>query len=447
MTTHRNVACYLLAVMAVVGCGPGDAVKPVALIGATLIDGSGGPPLPDAVVVVRGPKVEAVGARGAVDIPKGATEVDVSGAWIVPGLIDGNAMAAGWALPRFVAYGVTTIRDPQSQTSRVMALAEQANLNAILGPRIFLSGTPVGSPKAGAVTSANEARRAVDERSLAGVDFISADVTITTAMMKALVEESRSFDLPVSARPGLTDATTAAEAGVAVIDLLGGIPQTASGNSGPFYAAYREGPDAGWAYEEGHWSRLLPATLNRLAGSLAEQVTIVPALVYHETMSNLDDPTLLPRPERGAVPDSVASGWVGEEIMRAHGWSDADLREFRRARPVQDRFLATFHANRGRIAAGTASGGPFLVPGASLHEELELLVRAGLTPAQAIVAATGSAARVLRADTLGQIAAGKAADLIVLRADPLADIRNIRSIDRVMLRGVLMSADSLKAAW
>ena len=90
---------------------------------------------------------------------------------------------------------------------------------------------------------------------------------------------------------------------------------------------------------------------------------------------------------------------------------------------------------------------PMLIPGRSLHTELELLVAAGLTPLDAIQTATHNAAQLLGADSLGMIAPGKVADLIILTANPLADIRNTRAIERVMLRGHLYQTDSLRAAF
>jgi imidazolonepropionase-like amidohydrolase len=96
---------------------------------------------------------------------------------------------------------------------------------------------------------------------------------------------------------------------------------------------------------------------------------------------------------------------------------------------------------------GTDAAGQMLVPGASEHTELELLVGAGLTPAEALRAATVDAAALLGADSLGVIAPGKGADLVVLSRDPLADITNTRSISRVMVRGQLYLADSIRSHW
>jgi imidazolonepropionase-like amidohydrolase len=133
-------------------------------------------------------------------------------------------------------------------------------------------------------------------------------------------------------------------------------------------------------------------------------------------------------------------------ISRA-GWSAADFAAFRQARPYQDRFVRAFRKAGGVIAAGTDASNQLLVPGASLHREMELLVAAGMTPAEALASATRVGASLLGLDSLAVVAPGKAADLVVLGADPLTDIKNTRSVERVVVRGRLMGVDSIKATW
>ena len=133
-------------------------------------------------------------------------------------------------------------------------------------------------------------------------------------------------------------------------------------------------------------------------------------------------------------------------IARA-GWKTADFAAFRASRANQDLFLREFRAAGGTIAAGTDASIQMMVPGASEHDEMALLVAAGLTPGDALLAATRNVAQLLGADSLGSVAPGKVADLVILLADPLADIANTRKIDRVMLRGLLVNADSIRTHW
>jgi imidazolonepropionase-like amidohydrolase len=114
---------------------------------------------------------------------------------------------------------------------------------------------------------------------------------------------------------------------------------------------------------------------------------------------------------------------------------------------VQDLFLREFAVSGGRIATGTDAYNQLLVPGFSEHQELQLLVAAGFQPGEALLAATRNGALLLGVDSLGLLAPGKVADLVILTRDPLQDIRNTLAIDRVMIRGQLLSPDSLRATW
>jgi imidazolonepropionase-like amidohydrolase len=114
---------------------------------------------------------------------------------------------------------------------------------------------------------------------------------------------------------------------------------------------------------------------------------------------------------------------------------------------MQNLFVRAFAAAGGRIATGTDAPNQLLVPGYSEHRELELLVAAGVSPSEALRAATRNAAVMLGVDSLGLLAPGKVADLLILTRDPLADIRNTRSIEAVMSRGRLLDIDSIRAGW
>lgn len=443
------VSKWLVAVLAMVtgACASDDSDR-LVLVGATVIDGTGRAPIPNAVVVINGALIEAIGAADVVQVPSGAQEIDLTGRWIVPGLIDADARAESWAMTRFLAYGITAIRDVRTDTESALAMSQRTAGDVVQGPRIYLTGTPIGDPQSAAGLSATDARRAVDNNSVAGVDFVAVGEGVTLNLLRAVVDESRSFQLPVVASLGLTDAVTAADAGVHSLVGLSGVPQAASGSAAPFYAAYRQGVYQGWAYAERSWSRLRAGTLDRIAGQLVEaNVSLTPTLIMHETAANLDDPGQLERPAAGAIPTEVASGWDGPALLRERGWTPRDLRAFRQGRPVQDRFVATFQSRGGVLGAGSGSPAPHLIPGASLHSELQLLVRAGLTPMEALMAATSGNAVILGTDSLGILMAGQAADLLILTADPLQDIRNTRAIESVMVRGTLLLAESIEAGW
>ena len=427
----------------------------IALLGATLIDGSGGPPLRDAALVVRRGHVESISTRAGFELPKKTTELDLTGRWIIPGLIDAHthiSPAATWAPTRFLAWGVTTVRDVHGSLDAILALRKQENTGTVPGPRIYaagamIDGLPTTYDDAIGVSSDREARKAVDRLVSAGVDFIKVYTHIDPTLLRAIIDEARTFNLSVTGHLGMTDAVTAANAGISCIEHMTGVPEAASPGRSALVAAHYRGFFPGWTASERSWADLDSSALSQVAQRLVEEkVSVVPTLVLHETLSRLNDPELLRDPALADVPDRARRAWDIPEMINRAGWSDADFTAFRRSRPVEDLFVRLFAAAGGRIAAGTDAPNQLLIPGFSEHRELELLVAAGLSPREALRAATRNGAVLLGVDSLGLIAPGKAADLVILQKDPLADIRNTRSIQAVMSRGRLYRPDSLRAS-
>lgn len=439
-----------LGVLGLAACGA-PAKDRIALVGVNVFNSADGQVLADQVVVVHGTKIESVAPRSGFTIPKTAEKVDLTGKWVIPGLIDAHVHADRWSLPRFLAFGVTTVRDLGEQQDSIVALHEEVSLGSIRSPRLFIAGAvidgaPATDPEGTGVSDADEARRAVDERTRADIPVIKTYVRITPPLLRAIVDEASAFNLPVDAHLGLVDALTAAKMGVKGIEHLTGIPE-AIGPAEPFYAAQRKGFYPGWTKFESAWAGLDSAALSKLAGELASTgVTMVPTLVLHDTWSRLDDPAVTTDADLAYVPAGAKQAWALPDFIAGNGWDANTFTTFRNGRDRQDLFLREFRAAGGAIVAGTDAGKEMIVPGASLHRELALLVHTGLSPADALEAATIRAATLLGADSLGAVAAGKVADLVVLDADPTADITNTRRISRVMLNGVLMPHDSLDTA-
>ncbi len=152
----------------------------------------------------------------------------------------------------------------------------------------------------------------------------------------------------------------------------------------------------------------------------------------------MDDPELTPRRDRLPAPvaDELVNRWA-ERRRAAAGASEAAKERTRRAWRNMLTLVGGFHRAGGVVLAGTDCPNVAIVCGFSLHRELELLVRAGLSPMGALVAATRRPAeRLGKSHVFGSVAPGRSADLVVLAADPLADIRNVRKIERVIARGV-----------
>lgn len=451
----RRHGRLVLASLLLVSCKPG-ANNGVALVGATLIDGTGGPALPDAAVVIRGGRIESVGTRSGFQLPKKTREVDVSGRWIIPGLIDAHAHlgpSASWARPRYLAWGVTTLRDLHGGINSIAQLRKRRDAASPEGPRVYpagamIDGLPTTYPDAIGVSGENDARKGVDKLVTSGADLIKVYTRIDLPLLRAIIDEARAFNLNVTGHLGMTDAVTAAKAGIAAIEHMSGVPEAASSNPSSLFSAHYRGFFPGWTAFERRWADLDSASLTRVAQRLAEaKVTIIPTLILHETLSRLNEPGLMKDPALQDVPVEQQQEWDVRGMISRAGWTEDDFSAFRQSRPKQDLFLRAFMAAGGRIAAGSDAPSQMLVPGYSEHREMELLVRAGLAPREALRAATRNGAVLLGVDSLGLLAPGKAADLVILSKDPLADIRNTRAIQAVMARGHLLDADSIRATW
>src|SRR5467141_20214 len=282
------VACALL----LVSCSSsGDGM--IALEGATLIDGSGGDPIKDALVLVQNGHIQAVARVNEIPVPRGAQVVNLIGKTIIPGLIDAHAHVERWAAERYLAWGVTTVRDlGGSSTDTAIAIKNDFDLGSVLGPRMLTSGAMIdgGSPTyaaATAVRTAAEVRRAVDLRAVAGADHVKIYTKFTADLLRPLMDEAAVLRLPVAAHLGKIDALTAARAGVASLEHMAGVAQAAVRNPAALFHAHDQFL-RGWAQEEAAWGTLDSATVARTARALAQtHVAIVPTLVLHDMLSRL----------------------------------------------------------------------------------------------------------------------------------------------------------------
>ena len=444
----------LAAVLALLltACSPGKGST--AYVGATLWDGSGAAPRPDAVILVdRTGHIARVETADVVRIPRGATVRREDGMWIIPGLIDAHARAERWMLARFLAYGVTAVRDVGGPQDSALALRRAVALGGVAGPRLYISGAtidraPATWPTATVVTTAEQARKAVDQRVL--IDAAQAQVYtgIDSTLLANILDEAATLKLPVMGHLGAVDALTAARMGIAAIDHMSGVVQATVADPAPIYQANAADIFTGWNLEDRTWASLDSTRLTETAAGLQRAgVAIVPTLALHELWAHLQDSTYLVTLDLAGVPQAVQDAWDVPDLIARAALGFDDYFAFRKSRPVQDRFVRIYHRLGGLVAAGSDAGVPMLAPGSSLHDELRLLVAAGLTPREALLAATRDAARLLHADSIGMVRAGGVADFVILSADPLEAIGNTRKIEAVVSRGAYRTEAELRAMW
>ena len=441
-----GVACFGL------GACSGSGAGTTAYLGATVFDGTGAPPIFDAVIVVADGHIEAIGTDDMVKVPRGALEMRLDGKWVVPGLIDSHVHAASWALNRFLAYGVTSVRSMGGPQDEMVALRDSVSLGSLIGPRMYISGAmidgnPATWPGATAARTGAEARSAVDNRVLIGASLVKVYTKVNRAILAEITDEAEALEIPVAAHLGMVDAITATRMGVTSLEHMTGVVEATLDDPSRLYRAHASFWE-GWKRTTRSWASLDSASLDATARAIVETgATIVPTLVLYETYAHLADDAYVSGLDLSGVPQSVRDEWNVPDLIRRAQLTQGDYGVFRRSRPKEDLFARLYQHHNGNIAAGTDTPNQLLAPGASLHDELALLVAAGLSPREALLAATRNAARVLGVDSIGVLAAGNAADFVVLTGDPLADINNTRTIDRVVFKGVSYHPDEFKLEW
>jgi|SRR6185369_16620761 len=220
----------LAAAVLLLGAAPPKPSSVVVLSGATLIDGTGGPAVPDAQVVIRDGRIVAAGPCGKVEIPAGARMEDLTGRYLVPGFFDmhahvtilfGSMDAKGYdaatsatVLRQLLAFGITTVRNPASPLPTGVELRDAVARGTIPGPRIFTTGEAINGGSlagpGGIVHNPDEARREVDRQAAAGVDAIKLYSALPPDCVRAAIAEARSKNLRVIGHLGATTWTEGA---------------------------------------------------------------------------------------------------------------------------------------------------------------------------------------------------------------------------------------------
>jgi imidazolonepropionase-like amidohydrolase len=397
-----------------------------------------------------------VGAGPGVAPPPAAEIRDVSGCFVMPGLIDMHVhvlLCGADSLLAFLGAGVTTVRDLGSDPARSLPMRAELAAGKRDGPRLYVYGPMLdGEPpifgegaRASRLTRviANEAEGAqvIEELLAAGVDGIKLYAGLRPDLLAAMTR-SVARRVPVAAHLGRTWASEAIAAGVDTLEHVhASIYQDVAH---PEDRHTREGgngarPDY-WSWLSNGWGRadLDADHVKRLIDQIAQSgVAISPTTVLctggMATLDALEEPGQVHRPR--VMADRIRAARAGGAGEGPRLRVDPDCG--RRALEHQVEFLRRVHAAGGRLAPGTDVGAaPLQVPGFALHRELALLVEGGIPSADVLQAATRGAAELLRAGAeLGTIEPGKRADLLVLSGDPLQDIHATRRIAAVVQAG------------
>jgi imidazolonepropionase-like amidohydrolase len=384
-------------------------------------------------VVVEGGRVSRVGPAGETKIPAGALKVDGRGRYLLPGLTDMHVhlrnydeAATAALLKLYVARGVTTVLN-LSGTPRHLELRRRVARGELLGPTIYTSG-PFISNATGSSPAPEEVERAVAEQRRAGYDVIKIHGDFTReAYARLFVAARREGIRVVGHAPRNLGPEVMSEERQDVVAHAEEYIYDKNSNSGNFAEV---GPR-------------IPA----LASATARAGTwLIPNLTAYKNIGlqamNLD--AVLRRPEMKFIPPPIAAGWgpATNPYLRFRHLPPASF--WARYRMLEQ-ITRGFHAAGVRLLAGTDAMNPSVIPGFSLHDELRDLVAAGLTPFEALKAATANPGEFLCPAECGTVAAGKRADLILVEGDPLADVGNTARLAGVLLGGRWLPADELRA--
>lgn len=407
----------------------------LAVVGATLIDGTGRAPFPDSAVIIEKGRIVQVGPRSQVVIPKDANVIDARGKTILPGLWDMHAHfeQVEWG-PIYLAAGVTTIRDCGNELEFITAARDAINNGRGLGPQILAAGVVDGTSPfslgAQVVDNPEQARRWTDRYAAAGFQQMKIYSSVKLEQIKVIADEAHRLGMTVTGHvPEGLNAYQVIEAGQDQINHIS------------YVADIMHAP--------------LPQSADRQARSQANAGVDVnskeaqAAIAFLKAHNTVIDPTLslfelfsatTEKPVASFEPGvtKVAPELAAQLVDVAPPSERSQLRQ--KGLESSLRIVGALHHAGVPIVAGTDQA----VPGHSLHRELELYVQAGFTPMEAIQAATVVPARVMRVEKeAGTLEVGKRGDLIILNANPLDDIRNTRNVESVVTNGVLYNCAEL----
>jgi imidazolonepropionase-like amidohydrolase len=453
------------------GCSRPQSASPLAITHVAVIDATGAPAQSDMTVVIADHLIAAVGPSPGLPVPRDAQIIDGRGKFLIPGLVDshlhltGSGEPAGsreFVVPLLLANGITTVRDMGGYLESLEPLRRDIQRGKRLGPQIFfagpyLDGSPPSFQPSLVVSNGVEASEDVHTLVKQGVDFIKVQSILSREAYFAIASAARREHISLVGHvPDRVTAVEASDAGQKSIEHLTGVLRSCSSDEPRLMREQFRAGSKNATAESSHaremaWEReLLKTFSDKQAAALigkfvANETWQVPTLILlrndaypgRETDSRTD-------PLLRFVPHTIATKWeqvrVAQDALTAP--EDFVLREKLLAQSMH--VVAQMQAGGVRILAGTDSAAPYIVPGFSLHQELALLVRAGLTPIEALQAVTKSAAEFLgKSKTQGTMEAGKTADLLLLDGDPLEDIRNTQKIRAVILRGKLIDRAAL----
>ena len=447
---------------------PGMPAAYVAVEHVTLIDGTGSRARSDITVLLEGNRIRAIESSDHFRPPKGAQIVNGRGKFLIPGLWDMHVHIAGisadplWSkevlLPLFVANGITGVRDMGGDLKSLQAWRKQIDGGSLTGPHIVACGPMLDrggerpSPEISAVRTPAEAQKAVLDLKSQGADFIKVLSSLTRESYYAVAQESKAQHLDLVGHvPYSITAAEASDAGQKSIEHIfySNLMFDCSTRADELRQRQREEMEKRSAtgiaalISEANKS-YSPERAAVLGQKLRANGTwLVPTLIGIYPLGHFEE--LAKDTSRlKYLPTKLTREWTLEKLRKQYPAKYVDF--YGQQSDSEVKILGDLHRAGVKILAGSDSLDLLNVCGFSLHQELALLVQAGLTPMEALQSATSNPAIFLgRQNDLGTIEIGKIADLVLLDANPLDDIHNSTRIKAVFVNGKLHSYADIEA--
>ena len=437
----------VLLIAATASC-PALGQDRLAIVNVTIVDATDHPPRAHSTVVVQGNKIVAITPTSNRP-PRGAKIIDGTGKYLIPGLWNNDLHGPAYGDARelllsLVSYGITTVRDMGAPLEDIVRLRAATASGELVGPRLFIAGPLMEGPvpvEMGLIVDLFSEVQARDEVRILEqhhVDYVEVDTSLTPKLYSAIADEARRRHLPLVGHiPATVSAWDIVKADQTNVEHLGGrylnVLISCSGDEAYFnlvisrtyenlLTALQEKrppkePQFKADFDEGLLNSFDEAKAHRLFALYAKgKVAQTPTLYALKTLwdTNKDDQRL----------------------------NERDMESGRKIFAKDLEVVRQMKRDGVPILAGT--DGPYQQGGEALQSELDLLVDAGLTPLQALQAATRDAAAAMAVTKdVGTVEVGKTADLVLLEADPLKNISNTRQINAVVLRGRLFSEHEL----
>lgn len=446
------IACVLcFMALALPFTSHAQKATPLVIQGGTLIDATGRAPMEDAVIVIEGERIKAVGKRGEVAAPPNARVIDVKGKTILPGLIDGHCHLLDFMGEIYLHLGITTCPDiTQNDDEWTLAQRDGTSLGKIRGPRIWSTGARlVGPPPAWAlrgergylIKTPEDAVAAVRKKKAEGIEIIKFNEYVAPEAIKAGAAEANRLGLPVTCH--CLDAFLAAEAGFAGVEHHWGLGMTSIGDVKKRWEIHERRmtgkintADLSYYYEPENFDGIVKAVTEKHVSWSPTIATWYRPLSPSVARFKERELSILDRKEASYLPGVLREQALGQ-YERYAKFPPERLNNAREGYKKLEDLIRRYVQAGGLIRAGSDPNNG--LPGLGVHQEMVMFVEAGLTPMQAIQAATVNVAKAFRKDTdFGTVEPGKVADLIAVDGDPLKDVWTTQNVKLVVLGGKIV---------